>query len=563
MFGAMLQTTIVPNVTTGHIADHLKLHDFYNGTGNIAVITDADYGAVDGGSAVNNTTAIVAAADDIAASGVPGKVIIPPGMDFPVTPDGISGVWSGVTFTGGGTLSTTVTDPGVNPGALITFEPGSENFGVEGVRFVGGSDKIVAIYTPSTMGNVTTGGTIKDNECVECTLILTNEHDTGGPAAYAARDTDPVTGNCTRNIDIINNKGKRTAANLGSRAFILLWYTIGGKIHGNTADGMPYGIQWWGGDANPITGDGDLANERKCGGFSIMGNVMKNIEDVLGGGAGIWGSMGKDITVSGANIVENCADVGIDFEGCDTWVAEGNIVTNCTNGCITSFFYGRNWAIGPNTCRQDDAATHEIIMRIQNQYAITDNEGGTITGGSYACRSGVARIALETADRTILRGLRGTDVRIDAEANNQRHTEIDGCNLLFTAELPIALDPDSVLIQMPAINVGRNHIGGRAKITDNTIVTTIAQPGQAIRSYQDDPTANVLEVIDDNIIVGFADAIETIWNGNNAGFTTTSLIRRNTVDVGSTITTTTGGSAAIPAVVVLEGNRYADGSAAP
>ncbi len=561
MFGATLPTSgIIPGVTTGHIGHHLLIHDWIMGTGNVAVITDVDYGAVDGGSAISNTAAIVAAADDIAASGAPGHVLIPPGMDFPVTPDGVAGVWPGVTFTGGGTLSTVQT----TTGALITFLPGSEDFGVEGCRFVGGSDEIVAVYTPSDAGNVTARGIVKDNECVECTLILTNEHDEGSVLTYADRDTDPVTGNVTRNIDIVNNRGTRTAANLGSRAFILLWYTIGGKIHGNTADGYGYGIQWWGGDANPIDGDGDLANERKCGGFSIMGNEMKNVLDVLGGGAGIWGSMGKDITVNGANIVENCADVGIDFEGCDTWTCSGNIVTNCVNGCLTTFFYSRNGEFGPNTCRQDDASTHEIMARVQNQYAITDNEGVTFTGGSFSCRSGVARIALETADRTILRGLRGLDVRIDAEANNQRHTEIDGCNLLFTDELPIALNPDSEMIQMPAINVGRNHIGGRVKITGNTIVNrAIAQPGQAIRSYQDDPTANVLEVIDDNICVGWDDSIETIWNGTNAGLTTTTFLRGNIIDEGSTITTTTGPDAAIPAIVVSEGNYYTDGTPVP
>lgn len=564
MFGAMLQTTIIPNVTTGHIGDHLKLHDFYNGTGNTAVITDADYGAVDGGTAATNTAAIVAAADDIAASGVPGQVIIPPGMEFPVTPGGVSGVWSGVKFTGGGMLSTTETDPGT----LIHFAPGSEDFGVEGLLFKGGSDQIIAVGIESTPGNISRRGVIKDNICEECVMGETNPHDTVSGLAYADYDTDPVTGNVTRDIDWINNRGTRTAANLGSHAFIQLWYAIGGKIHGNKGDGYGYGITWWGGDANPIDGDGDLANERKCGGFSIMGNEMRNLLDVLGGGAGIWGSMGLDLAVTGANIVENCADVGIDFEGCDTWECSGNVVTDCVNGCYTQFFYSRNGDFGPNVGRQEDAATHEIIMRVQNQYAITDNEGVTITGGNYSCRSGVARIALETADRTIVRGVRGLNVRIDSEVNNQRHTEVDGCNLLFTEELPMALNPESVMVQTSAINMGRNHIGGRAIVTRNTIETTIDQPAgaRAIRSYQDDPVANMLEDISNNILVGWDDSIETIWNGSNAGLTVTTFLRGNIIDVGSTITTTRGAASlatGAPATVVKSGNYYADGTPVP
>lgn len=563
MFGAMLQTAIIPNVTTGHIGDHLRLHDWFNGTGNIAVITDADYGAIDGGSAATNTAAINDAAADIVASGMPGKVIIPPGMDFPVTPGGVIG-GTNVTFTGGGMLSTAQT----TPGTLIAFAPGSEDFGVEGLRFKGGSDQIVAVGLESTPGNITRRGVIKDNICEECVMGETNPHDTISGLAYADYDTDPVTGNVTRDIDWINNRGTRTAANLGSHGFIHLWYAIGGQVHGNKADGYGYGITWWGGDANPITADGDLANERKCGGFSIMGNEMRNLLDVLGGGAGIWGSMGKDITVNGANVVDNCADVGIDFEGCDTWTCSGNVVSNCVNGCLTTFFYSRNGEFGPNTCRQDDAATHEIIARVQNQYAITDNEGVTFTGGNYSCRSGVARIALETGDRTILRGVRGLNVRIDSEVNNQRHTEVDGCNLLFTEELPVALDPELVMVQTSAINMGRNHIGGRAIVTRNTIETTIAQPAgaRAIRSYQDDPTHDVLEVIDQNILVGWNDSIETIWNGDNAGFTTTTLLRGNVIDVGSTITTTRGSDSlatGIAATVVKDGNYYADGTPVP
>lgn len=565
MFGATLVTTITPNVTTGHISDHIKLHRAWNAEQfeNTINVMHPDYGAVDGGSAAANTTALNDARAEIVTSGKPGRIFIPAGVDLPVTPDAVLGA-SDVTYFGGGTISTTQS----TAGALLTFPPGSEDFAVDGLRWRGGSDRIMGVALSSTPGNITRRGVIRDNICENCVMGETNPHDTVSGLSYADYDTDPVTGNVTRDIDWINNRGVRTGANLGSHAFIQLWYAIGGQISDNKADGYPYGITGWGGDANPITGDGALPNERRCGGFRVFGNEMKNILDVLGAGAGIWWSMCFGLAVSGANRVENIADVGFDFEGCDGWTCSGNFATNCKNGCLTTFFYSRSGEFGPNTCLQDDASTHEIIARVQNQYAITDNDGVTFTGGTFDCRNGVARIALETADRTILRGSRLTNVRIDGEANNQRHTEVDGINLVLTEELPVALNPDSVMVQTSAINLGRNHIGGRALVTGNTVETRIAQPAgaRAIRTYQDDPTHDVLETIDRNTCPGWPTPIETVWNGDNAGFTVTTILRHNLIDVGASIVNTRGAASlatGIAATIVKEGNLYVDGSAVP
>ncbi len=547
MIGTPLPLEIEPEVTEGHVAAHRRLHDWFNGTGNVAVITDEAYGAVHGGSAATNAAAINAAVEAITATGEPGWVVVPPGMNFPVTPDVVMGA-SDVLFTGGGTISTTQS----TFGALITFPAGSEDFAVVGLRFIGGSERIVAVYTPSTSGNICRRGLVKDNVAINCTMGLTNDP----TIAYASRDTDPVTGNVTRNIDFINNRGGRFAANLGDRAFILLHYAIGGVIAGNSADGYPYGIQWWGGDANPAE-DGAIANERKCGEFAIYGNRMTNVLDVGGGGAGIWGSMGYGITATG-NHVENCGDVGIDFEGCIDCTATGNTVINCTNGCLTTFSFNRSVHFVGNVARQDTAGT--TIVRVQNATGSTENKEVSFVGNTLSCTAaGNSTVTLETAQRTTFKDNTCLNVRVTAHVNNQRNVTVQDNDFLFTLAAGAAFN---------AIHLGGNHIGGRAIITGNTIESLVAQPvgSRAILSDQDDPNTDVLEFIDGNRCFGFTKAIETIWNGANPGFTARTFIRHNVIDVGATIVNTRGAASlatGIAAVVVKEGNYYANGTAVP
>lgn len=396
----ILPEVITAGVTTGHNAHHVELHDFFNGLGTTVNITDADYGAVAGGSAAANTTAINAAVATIVASGTPGRVIIPAGQDFPVTPGSVGnpslggGVVSGsnVTFTGGGTLSTVQT----TAGALITIPSGSTNCGVDGIIFKGPNDHIVGIQIRSGSSLMSRDITIANNRCIECRLVQTNDL----YVLYGFVSTHATTGNITRNVTVRDNTGLRTATNLTNLAFILLWYTIGAEVHGNRIDGYGYGIQWWGGDASP-NADGAIANERKCGEMTITGNRVSNMLDVSAGGAGIWGSMGFDITVSG-NTVKECADVGIDFEGCQNCTASGNTVTNAANGALTTFFYNRSVVFTGNSCRRNTAG---IMARVQNNYPTQDNQGATFVGNTLESTVGVSFVALETAQRSVMRSL--------------------------------------------------------------------------------------------------------------------------------------------------------------
>ena len=537
-----LVKAIVNGVTPNHNPAHEALERRFDlgGTPNVANVAEwgADMtGAVDGSAVVN----------EMYAAGE-RDIYIPLGR-LKVTLDAVV-LGSDVIISGPGTIFTTQT----TAGALLTFPAGSTNVTVCGPTFEAPNDRIVAVKVLSAASEMSSDIVIAHNHCINARLVVTNDL----TITYAGHSTHATTGTVTRDVRIVGNTGTRTGANLTNLAFILLWYTVGAEVHDNRLVGYGYGIQWWGGDANPVDGDGDLANERKCGDLTITGNRVKGMLDVLGGGGGIWGSMGRNITANG-NVIDDCADVGLDFEGCDTWNATGNTVTNCVNGCLTTFFYNRNGEFGPNTCRQDNAAASPIIARIQNNYPTSENEGVTFTGGSFSCSSGIAMIAFETAQRATIRGATLRNVRITAQINNIRNTTIDRCSLLFTVAAGAALN---------AINVGYNNLGGRAIVTGNTVESLVAQPAgsRAIRTEQADQTRDVLEFIDDNILLGWSTPIETIWDGANAGFKAITFIRRNTIDAGATIVNTRGPDSlatGVAATIIKEGNRYADGTAVP
>jgi parallel beta-helix repeat protein len=91
--------------------------------------------------------------------------------------------------------------------------------------------------------------------------------------------------------------------------------------------------------------------------FNRMENVLHgaqlwDVDDVLIFGnrvnqvkGGLWHAVSRNVRYIG-NYVQNCEDVGIDMEGGENCLAQGNIVTGCKNGELT-FFKGnannKNW----------------------------------------------------------------------------------------------------------------------------------------------------------------------------------------------------------------------------
>ena len=71
--------------------------------------------------------------------------------------------------------------------------------------------------------------------------------------------------------------------------------------------------------------------------------------------AGFWGSMGKDITVSGVT-VDTCNDVGIDAESSINVVFSDFTVRNCKNGGLAVFFSSQQVEFKSGTVTSDTAS---------------------------------------------------------------------------------------------------------------------------------------------------------------------------------------------------------------
>lgn len=165
---------------------------------------------------------------------------------------------------------------------------------------------------------------------------------------------------------------------------IVVEYTNDCLIHGNVVNTAQHGIRWWGGDSA-------VSNTLGIYGIRITDNICSDI--ALGG---IWGSLGGNIVVAN-NHVENCGDVGIDFEGCKDFTCVGNVAYECANGCYAVFFGSAGGTFSGNTA-------NNVTSNGSGFYATTNatytNERLIITGNTFRVK-GMAIHADESAGRSL------------------------------------------------------------------------------------------------------------------------------------------------------------------
>lgn len=150
---------------------------------------------------------------------------------------------------------------------------------------------------------------------------------------------------------------------------ISLEYTNAVTITNNNIDTAFHGIQWWGGDSN-------VSNTPGIFGLQIANNMVTN---VMGG---IWGSLGQHITVVG-NHVENCSDVGIDFEGCYDFTCVGNTAHECNNGCYAVLYGSKRGVFSGNTALNIISSGAGFFATTNTSYR---NEALTITGNIFTVK---------------------------------------------------------------------------------------------------------------------------------------------------------------------------------
>jgi hypothetical protein len=248
-----------------------------------------------------------------------------------------------------------------------------------------------------------------------------------------------------------------------SLSAIFISYANNVRVANNDLTGYLHGITWWGGNANTKgpAPNGAMANPRKCKGLAITGNTIHDIE--MGG---IWGSMGEGVAVTG-NTVLNCGDVGIDFEGCFSCTATGNIVEDCFAACLCTVFDNRGIVFSGNSCTQHTAGWW--IAAVRNQHDSTANQDVSFVGNHFTAATGMSAVVSEGVQHLFFQGnsLRNVVLQFRDPAAKHRMQTVCGNGIFFdvAAATPFA-----------AVRIGPVSPGGHVLFQGNSLATQVSQP---------------------------------------------------------------------------------------
>lgn len=136
--------------------------------------------------------------------------------------------------------------------------------------------------------------------------------------------------------------------------FAYLYYANNVKVENNYASGIKeFAVTIWGGDCDPRNGGYPGDNVYGLDTCTVIGNTFLGLFDTAGGSydiaAGVWSAAAKNLIVNG-NYINGFTDVGIDFEGSFHCVADGNIIIDCQNASMASFFANKDCIFSNNYC---------------------------------------------------------------------------------------------------------------------------------------------------------------------------------------------------------------------
>lgn len=210
----------------------------------------------------------------------------------------------------------------------------------------------------------------------------------GGIYAYYVSDYEVT------HCYIINTNGPGIHLRFASR----------GNVTNNNINNCNHGVQIWGGDSA-------VSDTTAIFDITITGNIVKNVV------GGIWGSLGERITIIG-NTVENCSDVGIDFEGCTFSTADGNTVKDCINGALAVFYGSKYITMNNNTVYQGSGYGYgfkAFTTEVNNKISLVGNNIYTVNSiGVSTDQGGLSNSLIEgnvisvNGDNTGIRILEGT-----------------------------------------------------------------------------------------------------------------------------------------------------------
>jgi len=331
-------------------------------------------------------------------------------------------------------------------------------------------------------------------------------------------------------IKVIGNTAISARTDAPAGTAVNITFTQGFVASDNIIRGFAHGFEWWGGSANPRTGQGAAATQRGARNLSFVGNSISNV-----GGGAIWGSMGEGVVASG-NTIENCGDVCLDSEGSNSVVFSNNYVKDGANGAIATFFFNRDVLITGNTVVSSSGAKPLLRTYTTGQTAPYDRDA-QVVGNHFTCLDTspcFINSASGMPERFIFKDNTLRNVTLDISDANLKHVVvISGNDFLF----------DVTATRVPgAIRVAHTNslspgVPGSCDISNNTVRSNVPQPpgSSAIWVFQDDAEIAPLTIIEGNHLLGlhpFPIDIAVGGGSKNPSVTPLFLIGNNMMGAG-------------------------------
>lgn len=293
---------------------------------------------------------------------------------------------------------------------------------------------------------------------------------------------------------------------------VAIQYSEHAWVRHNQISNVAHGIQWWGGEANPII-DGYQPNVFAVREVQIDSNSVVNVS------AGIWGGMGHHIKVR-SNYVQHCSDVCLDAEGGADILFQNNIAKHAAVGALAVYFFATDVRFIGNHVEQTGPLGNWSSLEnipagypvgrmmftvLRDEYGYTDQTPGEQTilleGNTfhYTGSTGFGEVQKKSSLWFGVARNQFLNTILQLDYNNNGSVDVTGNRLAFTRSTG----------SRPPIRVGWNHLGpsfaeqGQVVIDSDTITTTVPQtvPGIEVEQVIDAPHV-VMNTIVNNRVSG-------------------------------------------------------------
>jgi hypothetical protein len=357
---------------------------------------------------------------------------------------------------------------------------------VSSLGFKGTDGRSVGVVAAGASSNIE----LSDCATKYCTLFYGN--------TSAPKYEDTTDGNSPTNIRIENCVGQGNPKFVVGHSFVDLYYTSNVQLNNCRADHYVHGITWWGGDS-AANANGAPAAVRKARDITITNCHFSNLDQ-----GGIWGSMGRNIKVTGCT-ADTCGDVGFDAEGCQDVTFSGGKVRNCKNGCLTTFWGAQNILF--ENVDVEMSAPYSLAFRSYNAtLEAAFAKSVRIVGGNMVHLDGIGQIDEGSGplDNFSMQGTHLKNIIINIAQQNVHNVTLDG----LTVELSRQVGGGAASAAVVLGNLQQDGSAPARGIVRNCVITTtVPQPGlsdRAIALVGGDVNAVTYFAVQGNRTSGFA-----------------------------------------------------------